>query len=64
MDYVARAVSAVAGENLQMKWTLRLLFHRASGLLAFDAERMLETYCDDDVWRGNGDAMTVFENCK
>ena len=63
-DYVARAISSVAQKNPQIKWTLRLLFHRASGLRAFDAERMLETWCADDPWRGQGgreddDAMVV-----
>jgi hypothetical protein len=58
IDYVARAVSAVAGENRQMKWTLRLLFHRASGLRAFDAERILETRCGDDGL--DGGVMAVF----
>ena len=59
-DYVARAVSAVGRANPRMKWTLRLLFHRASGLRAFDAERMLETWCEDDGFGCVEGALRVF----
>ena len=64
VDSVARAVSAVGYFNPRIKWTLRLLFHRASGLRAWDAERVLETWCEDDGFRCVEDVMKIFEKCK